>query len=285
MLLNCRNAEALVQIAQDLNWSAVAQHKFSQATLGGTIELARSAWACGETAADLAKNCISDRPHLSELFQRVGAIFAGSYQNQVSQNEMFSAPDLEIWGIANELDLESNDFNLYLQRFQRSMKTHGFNDNLSMALVYALGEMVDNVVRHSRVSKANRPTGVIGYHVGDNAMNYVVADLGRGVLRSLQGNPKWHHLQCEKAALIAAAKEGATSDVRHDSGDGFRRAIRAFTDREGVLDMRSGDGAVILTGNMNGLVAIKEDTAFTSGFRVSAYYCMSGISEELVIRH
>lgn len=281
MTLDCSNAEALSQIAAEEGWARVAEFRFKEATLVGAVELARTAFHAGSQAREIVKLCVDEHSTASKVTQLVFAMLAGDFHTRRQQAHLFSAPEWELWLVRAIPCLESNDFGLFAQRFQRSLKQAGFGTRLPYALSQALIEMTENVVRHSAPFGVPPAFGLVGYHVVPDEMNYIVADLGRGVLGSLRENSKWSNLHTEADALVAASKNGATRLPEHSEGDGFRVAFQAFLDRRGILAMRSGDGLVRLHGNLNGREAEVSNAQHLPGLRVAGYCSLKRLSTEI----
>lgn len=284
MILDCPNAEALSQVATDEGWSRVAGFEFTEASLAGVVELGRTAFHGGRDARMCALRCMEKAPVVKQLLETTLAMLDGAFDRVRPQAHLFSAPELELWLVRGEACIESKEFSLFVQRFQRSLTQAGFGERFPYGLSQALIEMTANVVHHGVADGTPPAAGLVGFHVVQNAMNYVVADLGRGVLAGLQENPKWKHLDAEADALVAAAKDGATRLPQHTGGDGFRLAFQAFVDREGVLSMRSGDGLARIHGNMNGREAEMGNAANVPGLRVAAMCSLTGAGKELQIR-
>lgn len=283
VLLNCSNAEAISQIAEDHGWSHVGELRFTGATLSGIVELGRASFHGGLEARTNAELALAQCPLARQTLRTVIAMFGGTFSIVRPQEHLFSAPVSELWLVRDSRCIESNEFGLFAHRFQRSLAQAGFGVRYPYALSQALLEMTENVVRHSGERNGPPALGVVGYHVTNGAMNYVVADLGRGVLRSLHENQKWRQLPTEGDALLAASRDGATRLVEQTGGDGFRVAFQAFLEREGVLAMRSGDGLVRLQGNMNEREAEIGNCFHLSGLRVLALCALNGKPEELKI--
>jgi hypothetical protein len=281
MQLDCPNAEALSQIAAVDGWSRVGELRFTSATLTGIVELGRASFHDGNGACQNADICLTNVPTARQALREVVAMFGGEFDVARPQTHLFSAPRWELWLVRGSTCIESNEFGLFANRFQRSLAQAGFGLRFPYALSQALIEMTENVVRHSAGKNAAPALGVVGFHVVNGAMNYVVADLGRGVLQSLKENQQWRTLTTEAEALVAAAKDGATRLPEQTAGDGFRVAFQGFLDREGVLAMRSGDGLVRLHGNMNGREAEVSNASPLPGLRVAGQCALHGETGEI----
>lgn len=178
--------------------------------------------------------------------------------------------------------INDDGFSLYLQRFERALRANGFGGRFPKALVQAFSEMIENVVRHS--SKDGPPSvAVIGYHVADGATSFVVADLGQGVLSGLRDNLKWRHIGDEQAALIATARDGASRMTDEVHGFGFKRVFKSFLERDGLLALRSCDGAAVFRGNSDRKSVETYPCANVPGLRVSISLSIRAVATEIKI--
>ena len=284
MKLDSTNAEAISQIVADEGWGRVATLRFSSATLAGIVELGRTAFFGGENARVVAAECISQIRSATDLVQLVFNILNGAFCVERQAGHLFSAPEIELWMVRSPVCIESSDFSLFVNRFKRTLVQSRFGEALSYSLSQALIEMSENVVRHSSPVGCVPACGIVGYHVVPDEMNYIVADLGRGVLNSLRENRRWSSLTTESDALLAIAKRGATRLAQHPEGDGFRLAIKAFVDRQGILAMRSGDGIARICGNMDRHKAEVSNAQHVPGFRVTALCGLRESSKEITIQ-
>jgi len=285
MILDCPAAEALSQLAEEKGWAAIEKHRFSDVTMFGVLELSRTVAVSGDEAKSAAEQCLAAVPHARELLSNAWTLWQGQFDPRRLREELFGAPPLELWLVRGSSCIESNEFSLFAHRFQRRLKESGFGLRFAYALSQALIEMTDNVVRHSAAAGEPPAVGLVAYHVVDDAMNYYVADLGRGVLRSLRENPKWSGLSNEGDALVAAARNGASRNAEHSEGDGFRIAFKGFLDRAGVLAMRSGDGLARVSGNFDQREAEIGNAALLRGLRVAATCSLKSGTDEILIRY
>jgi hypothetical protein len=116
--------------------------------------------------------------------------------------------------------------------------------------------------------------------VGGSA-DFVVADLGQGVLSGLSGNTDWAHLRDEQEALIAAARDGATRFKGEEHGFGFKMVFKSFLERAGVLALRSGDGVAVLRGNMDSKAITTCSCAPVPGLRAAISISVNGEAKEI----
>lgn len=182
----------------------------------------------------------------------------------------WGAPLTEVRPVPRRAEIGGTEFLTFEQRFKRSMERNGgFAPRLATALTAAFHEMVDNVIQHSGMSDAAQARGIIGYSVGQGVMTFTVADLGRGVLASLQTNPAWTTLNSSRDALLRAIRDRASRRTNVPRGGGFDRVHRALADRNGVLRFRSGDAALTLDGRGQDRQITSSDSPPMPGFQLS----------------
>ena len=89
-------------------------------------------------------------------------LLAGRFKKSRPRSHLFSAPRLELWMVRSWECLEDDAFILYLQRFERGLRTNGFGGRFPKALAHAFSEMIENVIRHGSAT-TSPATGVVGY--------------------------------------------------------------------------------------------------------------------------
>lgn len=141
-----------------------------------------------------------------------------------------------------------------LGEFQRDYRMElervgAFEKVLARATAQSLGELLDNVAEHSGPTKDAPAKGVVGFQIVRGHTRFVVADLGRGMLRSLRTNPAHTHLSTELEALHAIVYEGASSRIGVARGNGVRQVLNSIVELQGMVRIRSVDGCVAVTGN------------------------------------
>jgi len=280
MILDSASSEAASQLAFDNGWTALRPVGFSEATLSGVIDLSRAAFLAGESSREEVLNLFTSDSLARRVCQETMAFYGGRFDASRGGDFIFSAPRLELW-MVRSWDCLGDDFQLFIQRFERALRQNGFGERYPKVLVKAFSEMVENVLRHSSPIECDSAVGVVGYHVVNGSADYVVADLGQGVLSGLTGNADWAHLQDEQAALVAAARDGATRFRGEQHGFGFKMVFKSFLERAGVLSLRSGDGVAILRGNMDSKVATTCSCAHVPGLRVAISIAVNGDAQEI----
>jgi hypothetical protein len=105
--------------------------------------------------------------------------------------------------------------------------------------------MVSNIFEHSR----NPESGIAGYRWRGGEFEYVVADNGEGVLRSLQRHPDYASIEDAGLALQLALTDGESRFGRRSGrGYGFRQVFISLIDVGATLRFRSGDSRLEVAG-------------------------------------
>ena len=244
--------------------------------------MARAAFAAGRLAESAVLDVFRGNSVVQNLIATCFDYWRGNFSTIRPRDHLFSAPHLELWMVRSWDCINDDGFPLYLQRFERVLRANGFGDRFPKALVQAFSEMIENVVRHSS-SSGSPSAGVIGYHVANGATSFVVADVGQGVLSGLRDNLRWRQLADEQAALVATARDGATRMTSEEEGFGFKRVFKSFLEREGLLSLRSCDGAAVFRGNADRKSVETYPCAYVPGLRVSISLALGAAATELKI--
>ena len=110
-------------------------------------------------------------------------------------------------------------------------------------LVIAMRELESNIFEHAEA----QDTGVLSFRAELGVFEFVVADLGIGILNSLQSKGDFLYLRDEGSALRAALTEGVSRYGRGSRrGFGFRPIFQGLIDHHGELRFRSGDHALMI---------------------------------------
>lgn len=141
---------------------------------------------------------------------------------------------------------DTDAWRLWLSRADQAARAVGFPDRTAAEMIGALGELEDNVFRHSEAFE----TGLVAYAASTHGFEMVVTDAGRGVLASLKANPDYAHLQDSGEALRLSLADGE-SRLGRDSGSGYGmgQMFRALATNDGDLRFRSGDHALEVRGH------------------------------------
>ena len=116
---------------------------------------------------------------------------------------------------------------------------------VSGQLVAAMEELENNIHEHAGAPD----TGILAYRAEPGAFEFVVADRGIGILRSLRRCPAYAVLPDEGRALEAALTDGVSRYGPHSNhGYGFRPIFTGLMNLHGELRFRSGDHAITMDG-------------------------------------
>jgi anti-sigma regulatory factor (Ser/Thr protein kinase) len=140
---------------------------------------------------------------------------------------------------------DETTWNMFCLAAERAAAAAGFPRRIAAQLAAAMGEMEGNIYEHSRSSKS----GVLVFRGAPGVFEFVVADRGIGVLRSLQTCAEYSNLVDHGDALKLVIREGVT---RFGSGEGhgygFRPLFMGLANLNGALRFRSGDHALTIDG-------------------------------------
>jgi hypothetical protein len=140
----------------------------------------------------------------------------------------------------------ADQWSLWASRAEQAAVASGFPKLVAAGIIGAMGELLDNVLRHSQ----KPDTGLAAYAATPGAFEIVVADSGVGVLASLRECPDYSDLHDAGAALKVAVADG-NSRFGRASGNGFGmgQMFRALANHDGQLRFRSDDHALAVRGH------------------------------------
>ena len=167
-----------------------------------------------------------------------------------------------------ESDDEQNDvrWTAYLKRLEDAAKKAGLQEQFAKALVGTFGEMIGNLLDHSE----NPTSGIVGYRWDDSEFEYIVADLGIGVLNSLRSNEEYNYLKDSGQALETALKTGESKHGKtQGNGFGFRSLIQNIASRNSYLRFRSGDHYHMIDGTKDKMRSSTKACSNFDGFLIS----------------
>jgi hypothetical protein len=157
-----------------------------------------------------------------------------------------NAKDFEfIRGFQAEAETEDLRWMTFCKRLENAASSAGLGDSFAKALTGTVEEMSSNIVDHSEHAE----TGIVGYRWSPSEFEYVVADSGIGVLKSLRKNSYYSGLTDSAHALETAIQEGESShghNVGH--GLGFRDLLNNIATRNSYLRFRSGNHNLVIDG-------------------------------------
>ncbi len=141
----------------------------------------------------------------------------------------------------------------------------GLPKSIAGQLVAAIRELESNIHEHSNAVD----TGLVAYKAWPRAFEFVVADYGIGVLRSLQQCEEFSSLNDEGVALRTALRDGV-SRYRVDGrrGRGFRPIFTGLANLHCELRFRSGDHALTIDGTSRNL----ETAGISQKVRIDGFF-------------
>ncbi len=192
---------------------------------------------------------------------QTGLPFGGNYQDVMG-----------VFPLGEENPITANtSWNQWALHAQNIAKSKGLNIQLVKSLIGALIELQDNVYEHSGAPQ----TGLVAYAVTKNSFEFVVADRGLGVLRTLRRNPRYIDTPDSGAALQEVIKEGVSRFPSETGrGQGFNQLFRALVGCNAELRFRSGDHALTMQPTpdaLHGKTILAQVPAF-SGFVISIFH-------------
>ncbi len=128
---------------------------------------------------------------------------------------------------------------------QKAATAAGFPKSVARQLAAALGEMLDNIYLHSKMSV----TGLAAFDAHAQRFEFVVADGGIGILRSLRECDEYSGLSDHGDALDVALRDGCSRyGTGTNHGHGFSPLFVGLSNLNGSLRFRSGDHALTIDG-------------------------------------
>jgi hypothetical protein len=147
-------------------------------------------------------------------------------------------------------DEEPDGWYFFCKAMQDAAVMTGFPRKNAEELVAGVRELVANIYDHSGAPQ----TGIAGYAAIKNEVEFVIADKGIGVLKSLRSSPEFQSLRDAGEALEAALTDGTSRYGKSSGhGGGFRDLFRGLLNLSSALRFRSGDHALIINGVSPGL--------------------------------
>lgn len=173
-------------------------------------------------------------------------------------------------GENNPITTDESAWDQWTLHAENIAKKRGLNAHLIASLLGAMVELQDNVYEHSNAPR----TGLVAYAVTATSFEFVVADRGIGVLRTLRQNPVYAGLPDAGAALKEMVKEGVSRfPLEAGRGQGFSQLFRALVGHKAELRFRSGDHALTMiptSDGINGATALAQ-VAQLEGLAISVF--------------
>jgi hypothetical protein len=134
-------------------------------------------------------------------------------------------------------------------------------------LVAAMAELQENIHEHSD----SPDTGILAFRAARGVFEFVAADRGIGVLKSLGHSREFAELPDHGKALEVAVTDGSSRFENHGGrGHGFRPIFLGVMNLYGSLRFRSGDYALLMNGTSPGpATAQVAQKPFIEGFFAS----------------
>jgi anti-sigma regulatory factor (Ser/Thr protein kinase) len=148
-------------------------------------------------------------------------------------------------------------------------------------LVAAMEELENNIHEHSDSTE----TGIVAYRAEPGAFEFIVADHGIGILRSLRRCKAYAAVPDEGRALETALTDGVSRHGPHTKhGYGFRPIFTGLVKLHGELRFRSGDHALTMSGLSPGLATarIAQKSVIDGFFASIRCYARPAIRDERV---
>lgn len=133
----------------------------------------------------------------------------------------------------------------FVKRAEVTARSIGIAEHVAAAIAGAILELADNVMQHSEAPT----TGIAGFSQLNGHFEYVVADAGIGMLRSLRKAPEFQSLRDDLEALPLAITPGVSRRGRDSGyGYGFRQVFAPLRVASGAIRLRSGRAALRVAG-------------------------------------
>lgn len=151
---------------------------------------------------------------------------------------------------------------------QQAAEIAGISRLCAQKLVGAIGELEDNIHVHS----GHPHSGLIGFCAKDGTFEFVIADKGIGVLRSLQSRTEVDDIHDDGAALDAVVRHGVSRfGPGTGHGNGFRPLFSGLYNLNCRLRFRSGNSALIMDGRIGREEVHLLEVAVCTGFVISVF--------------
>ena len=147
-------------------------------------------------------------------------------------------------GPQSEFDVEDSEWQSFLLRSQRAANAAGIEISMAKAISATIAEMAENIIWHSESVQSS----TVGYQYCDGRFDYVVADAGIGILKSLKRSPEFSTLRTSTEALLLAVKNGVSRFSDSKRGTGFNSLVLNLAKRSCDVRFRSGKTSLTFEG-------------------------------------
>lgn len=140
---------------------------------------------------------------------------------------------------------DTPEWDAFRYLMQRAAAAAGFSGRIPAKLIGAIGELESNLHEHSEAAH----TGVIAFLATAEGFEFVVADQGIGVLKSLRSCAEYADLHDGGKALSLALTDGVSRFGKASGrGLGFRQIFVGLANLNGTLRFRSDDHVLTIDG-------------------------------------
>lgn len=163
-------------------------------------------------------------------------------------------------------EVEDPNWMAFCLRLMYAGTEAGLSKEFSQALAGTFEEMTGNLQEHSEAPRS----GLVGYRYGLGEFEYVVADAGIGVLKSLKQHSDYSWLADSGEALETAVSSGESRHGRRQlRGFGFNKLMFNIAQRNSYLRFRSGDHSYSIDGTRPTPLKKTQHCAHFPGFLIS----------------
>ncbi len=190
-----------------------------------------------------------NRPELPRLSQRVDSGMAARVESlaagTVGPRLLSLQPvDQDVTSIPPLLSHDTS-WTAFVKRAEVTARSVGIADHVAAAIAGAMLELADNVIQHSEAPAS----GIAAFARARGYFEYVVADAGIGMLRSLRRAPEFQSLRDDLEALPLAITPGVSRRGRGSGyGYGYRQVFAPLRAASGSIRLRSGQAVLHVTG-------------------------------------
>ncbi len=200
---------------------------------------------------------------LADVNSSIGLRMTGKQKTPPS---LMTPQNYEFIVLASDENMTGSRWIEFASRFAMSVTGVGFHRQKALEVSAAMREMADNAVCHSESTNGI----LVGYEAVENYAVCVVADVGTGILRSLQTNERYARLTTHADAIETALKAGESRYGFGKGGTGFSSVFKYVAEARGTLRFRSGEAFVLLDGQDEHTdKTISHSVAFRPGFQVT----------------
>jgi hypothetical protein len=140
---------------------------------------------------------------------------------------------------------DTPEWDAFRYQMQRAAEAAGFPGSIPAKLVGAIGELESNLHEHSEAAH----TGIVAFQAISGGFEFVVADRGIGVLKSLRSCEEHANLHDGGKALSLALTDGVSRFGKAAGrGLGFRQIFVGLANLNSTLRFRSDDHALTIDG-------------------------------------